>query len=314
MISALLAPRAAAAPDASPPGLQLQALSADAALLQSLPHGGWMAARIHSVFDHVVNVELADERLLTLAQRDSDDAPETIVTDVGGWSNWKLVAGSMLQLSAEQIVFSNGLVVVLGNASRWQCRLPAYAQDETALAANLVMAQHHIERHGQGIGLERSLAGASTPFEKALVGAFRKNTQGLCRAIAQHDETLARQHAQQLLGLGPGLTPAGDDFLLGLLAVLNIPDSPCRQWRRIGAPIVERARQQTNAISLAGLRQAASGRVRARLVRLCHALMHVDATPLLGVLDRVLSIGSSSGTDIALGMLSGFQLHLQTKR
>jgi hypothetical protein len=314
MTSASLAPRAAAAPDASPRGRQLQALSADAALLQSLAQRRGMAARIHSVFDHVVNVELDDERLLTLAQRDSDDAPETIVADVGGWSSWKLLAGSTLHLSAEQIVFGNGLVVALGNARRWQCQLPAYAQDETALAANLVVARHHLERHGQGIGLERSLAGAATPFEKALVEAFRENTQGLVRAIGQHDETLACQHAQQLLGLGPGLTPAGDDFLLGLLAVLNIADSPCRQWRRIGAPIVECARRQTNAISLAGLRQAASGRVRDRLVRLCHALMHVDATPMLGVLDRVLSIGSSSGADIALGMLSGFQLHLQTKR
>jgi hypothetical protein len=61
---------------------------------------------------------------------------------------------------------------------------------------------------------------------------------------------------------------------------------------------------------MAALRHAASGRVRDRIIALFRALMHEPAAAMLGALDGVMRIGSSSGTEIALGVLAGFQLHL----
>jgi len=131
----------------------------------------------------------------------------------------------------------------------------------------------------------------------------------LCAAIASGDERGAQAQVEALVGFGPGLTPAGDDFLLGLLAALNVPESPCISWRRIGSQVIASAVRRTNAISIAALRHAAQGKVRESLVALCGALLRAEEAAMLPALDRVLAIGASSGTDIALGMLAGFELH-----
>ena len=291
----------------------LQALSADSELLQGM--GAWYeSAHIHSVFRHVVNIDAGFGRLVSLAHRDSDDAPDTIVSDLRDWSGHNIQVGSGVVYSNALLTIENSLSILIKNARPWQCVMPNYAQDESVLRTNLAVAQQYINRYGKGIGLSRYFTESSSTFDQALAESFSINTKGLCEAITQGKETLVLQCLRQLIGLGPGLTPAGDDYLLGLLAVLNIPDSPCHAWRRIGAPIMEYANQQTNAISLSALRHASAGRVRASLIRLCYALMHVSPTPMLAILDRVMSIGSSSGTDIIVGMLSGFHLHLQTKR
>ncbi len=289
----------------------MRALSADAALsdcLSALPRHG----RVHSVFERVINIEIGSGRLLTLAHRDSDNAPDTVVVDLGSWTALGLTPGIDASLSGRRIVLGNGGSISLGHARPWHGRLPAYAPDDAILRANLPVARDHVERHGKGIGPGRSAGAASTALDTATAGAFRRATRGLCEAIARGDEPAALEHVDRLVGLGPGLTPSGDDFLLGLLAALNLPDSPCRAWRRIGKRVVECARTQTHLISAAALRHAADGRVRASVIRLCDALMTAASTTTLDAVDRVLGIGSSSGTEIALGVLAGLRLHLAT--
>lgn len=305
-------PAAGLRPTAAPIAIRsrppIRALSADAALLRRL-RAQPAVGRVHSVFEHVVNIDIGDGRLLTLAHRDSDDAPVTVVVDVDAWPALDVVAGTGVKFSADAIQLGHA-VVAHCTARPWHGHLPGYASDDKTLRVNVVLAQEHLERHGKGIGLERAVSTASTALDQAMVAAFRHGTQGLYQALARGDETRAVEHVGQLVGLGPGLTPAGDDFLLGLLAALNVPGSPQAAWRRIGAPIVACAARQTHPISAAALGHAANGRVRDRIIALCRALMLDAPTAMLGALYGVMRIGSSSGTEVALGVLAGFRLHL----
>jgi hypothetical protein len=282
----------------------LAALSIDAELMRDLPFPGRRAS-IHSVFERVVNLATGDGHLLTLACRELDNAPDTVVVDVGDWHRYGLKQGAAVLVLRDCIVIGNGLAVWLDEAKPWRGAMPSYPHDALALGTNAAAARHHLERHAR----VRPFS-ASTGLDRAVASAVAQRTQGLCQAIARDDEGLAHLHIAELVGLGPGLTPAGDDFLLGLLAVLNITDSPCGKWRRIGSWAVDCAERQTHSISSAALRHAANGRVRERLIAFCAALMRADTPTALAELERVMAIGSSSGRDMASGMLAGFELHL----
>ena len=105
-----------------------------------------------------------------------------------------------------------------------------------------------------------------------------------------------------LLGRGPGLTPAGDDVLAGwLLAVHH--DTATRDELR---PAVAAARHTTTAVSAALLEEAAAGRGVPAALALADALAgHGDPSGLGAALDRLLRVGHTSGAALAHGLLRG---------
>jgi hypothetical protein len=135
---------------------------------------------------------------------------------------------------------------------------------------------------------------------------------GHALACGDVEETLAQGDA--LVGLGPGLTPSGDDVLLGLLAVLHLPGGPCEPFVDLGRRIVALAAHRTHEISLAALRAAAEGRVRICVVTLLTALTTGGRAETLAALRPVLAIGSTSGRDIVAGIVLGVEAQLHHGR
>ena len=103
--------------------------------------------------------------------------------------------------------------------------------------------------------------------------------------------------ADALVGLGPGLTPAGDDVLAGVLVTCvqlghPLPALAARVRQRAGA---------TTALSADLLRHAAGGRAAPPVLGLLDAL--VGTRPVGPALADLLAVGSSSGHDTATGVL-----------
>jgi Protein of unknown function (DUF2877) len=97
-------------------------------------------------------------------------------------------------------------------------------------------------------------------------------------------------HAAEVLGgLGPGLTPAGDDVLAGLLLVAS----------DLGYPRLGEIEVRTNEISAAYLAWAARGQG----IEAAHDVLAGRADAL----DRLLGIGASSGAAIAYGIGLGLR-------
>jgi hypothetical protein len=154
-------------------------------------------------------------------------------------------------------------------------------------------------------------AGAKTEVALEVTMALEHRATLLLGALLQARFACACEHAKSMIGLGPGLTPSGDDFLVGLFAALNLAGSPCHGWLGGGTDILVDADRSTNAISLAALTQAANGRVRESIATLIEALMHGSPDSLIDPLRKVLAIGSTSGADLIVGILSGLELNLQ---
>jgi len=108
-----------------------------------------------------------------------------------------------------------------------------------------------------------------------------------------------------LLGLGPGLTPSGDDLLAGLLLGLQVLGWSSAA-RRLADQLLPAAHERTHPISLAYLQCAAAGEAAAPLHRLLQALCsnNADLAPALSALSRM---GHSSGWDSLLGIVLACQ-------
>ena len=123
------------------------------------------------------------------------------------------------------------------------------------------------------------------------------------------DDVLAADaagHARDLVGVGAGLTPSGDDVLCGLLAGLHSLAPALRAFglqrraEHTGAAVLVDADQRTTALSAALLGHAHRGELARPARGLLRALL--GRTPLAPALAALLRVGHSSGRDLAAGL------------
>lgn len=123
-------------------------------------------------------------------------------------------------------------------------------------------------------------------------------------ALRRDDMTAALRASQRMIGLGPGLTPAGDDLLCGLLAGLTLLGHP--QASRVGAGVLALAPGRTTDLSLALLRHATLGQVNCELGSVIQAL--AGAGRLHGALQGLFAVGHTSGIALGLGLSAAVDL------
>ncbi len=108
--------------------------------------------------------------------------------------------------------------------------------------------------------------------------------------------------AKMLAGVGGGLTPAGDDFIVGVLLAARA--GLCGEGReQLGPAIAEAAAPATTALSAAYLRAAARGECISPWHDLFAALMQLDEYAIYESVRALTSIGHTSGADALAGFL-----------
>jgi hypothetical protein len=109
-----------------------------------------------------------------------------------------------------------------------------------------------------------------------------------------------------LVGLGAGLTPGGDDVLAGLMTALHA--GGCVDTARLVADrALDGVRDRTTELSADLLRLAAAGHACLEALAVLRAIHRSDRRPLDRTIDRLLSVGHTSGADLATGMAIGLR-------
>lgn len=112
-----------------------------------------------------------------------------------------------------------------------------------------------------------------------------------------------------LIGLGPGLTPSGDDFLTGYMAGLWCTSAgklPRMWFLNALAFELSEAAWKTNPISRASLQSAAKGHVSEPISRLAQQLRDSnDTNDVHAATQAALQVGHTSGSVGVLGLLLG---------
>lgn len=133
---------------------------------------------------------------------------------------------------------------------------------------------------------------------------------GLTDGAISCDVVFASDVAAGLIGRGQGLTPAGDDVLVGFLAALFATTGTDRTKRYFLDGLRARIRDnlgRTGAISTGYLAAACEGHFSERLVDLARSVVAAeDGARMRAAAERALASGSTSGRDGVCGLLSGF--------
>lgn len=117
-------------------------------------------------------------------------------------------------------------------------------------------------------------------------------------ALAGRTEALTAIDA--LIGLGPGLTPSGDDCLCGVMIALRYFGHAAAAGR-LAAQVLPSAATGTGLISTAYLRCAAAGQGSGVLFDALEALLAADGALLERSLDAIDNVGHTSGWDCLAG-------------
>jgi hypothetical protein len=241
---------------------------------------------VHSVFTHAVNLELG-EQMWTVVAPGGHDAALTVRL------SGAVVPGE-LGVRIHDPVCVRSRHVLLGRAVidartavRWTPQ--TYDVDLDGLderVAELEAAARHVAWPG------------SWPLAGAVVGALASGGR------ADLDAAVCRA-----TGRGPGLTPAGDDLLVGILAVLTAPGvaADCEPVAARLRAALAPALPTTTEISRALLRQASRGHVSRPVWELTRAVLSGSAPSAQPQAD-VLSTGATSGGDTCAGLVTACRL------
>lgn len=138
----------------------------------------------------------------------------------------------------------------------------------------------------------------------------QRATELLFHGLYEEKTRLIADGATLLAGLGPGLTPAGDDFLVGVLAAFyafgpHYAQGQWTAWQAYASVIANAASGRTTQLSTAWLTHAASGAFGAAWHNLIQAINANQQQALIMCTDRILATGATSGADAMGGFLWG---------
>ena len=255
----------------------------------------WLAestsARILHLFDHAGNLINEQGDVLSLVTPEIGPGPFAVVLPLARPFPDSLSLQNKVDINGN-ILHIGSLKIDITGAKIWQ-PIPDWEQ----LRQNMAVGQTRLPQLPEMIARYRCQQDAGTPqiFAARFEGAAEMFLQGL----GEEDTAVCRAGVRELAGLGPGLTPAGDDFLLGAMYGLRVREGEeaARYWSKL---IVDTAVPRTTALSAAWLQAAAQGEAVAAWHELCR---HSAAADRWGTaVQRILRTGHSSGADA----LSGF--------
>jgi len=249
---------------------------------------------VHSVFARACNIAVAPDRLLGLVAREIGAVPRgfTLATPAG--FDFAATIGAGRRATARNGVLridGAALAVDLRTARPWRSNLPdaAIALGDAGTARAWRAAWAALDRHG-----------GATPFASAAAAPV----QTLAAASRSGERAALADAVARLIGLGDGLTPAGDDFLIGFLAGLwSAAPVRARDARAAVGETVAANAARTGTISRHYLEAAIDGEVSAPLARLAAVIGGGDAAGAEEAAAAALSVGASSGAAASYGLL-----------
>jgi hypothetical protein len=282
------------------------------AVPRRIARAGVDAMRVQSIYRSVVNISTADG-LLTVASPDGGGLPNGILADLGpDWREIGLHAGMAAFASGATVrVPDAGLEIQFDGAAPWSPRLASPAGAAEAATAGARWRR----RAGttRGLAQARASAGGFGALLRedvihdpvGILGVARPALAELAVVLETGDRTGAAEVARRLVGLGPGLTPSGDDVLVGIEAALHALARPSAGFLTLATGDVE---GRTTALAATLLRHAGAGEFAERLHGLLAALLGSDDEAIPAAIDRAVAWGATSGTDCLLGVLVGLDV------
>jgi hypothetical protein len=281
-----------------------------------------LRVRVFANYHHVCNLVTSEGEIIALVSPAIGNGPLNIVIEENGALE-HVKPGLPAVFSGEQPGLGESLVVSLHGAQLWRPEVnwKGLITHRRKLEHNLAALCSWLSQNDTAKTLlSLVLYGAKEPgpcedgshslHHLAFLTMARVRIKGLLQALHVGDRSGIRESAALLAGLGPGLTPAGDDYLVGLMAGLRVwpsplnnsglsPDDACQIF-------LEATEGRTTLLSRAFLHSAKVGLFGESWHRLLAELAGGEAKGIRRAARRILASGATSGADALAGFLSPY--------
>ena len=237
---------------------------------------------VHSVFPHALNMVVGDQ-LWTVLAAGRPDLPFGIRVAADTLSGLPVHPGDPVSVRGGFLAMGKQAVMVdFRNAPHWQVSEP--------------------------VKLEPGLEGRLAIVTKVAGRKAWRHSAFIARDVTSHlarDSHLLADVLAKAVGRGPGLTPAGDDVLVGILAVLALPQSgdPGHVARNALTRLLPALLPKTTSLSAYLVRQAMEGHCSKALCDLlCALAAGSSAVDLMRTITGILATGATSGADMCMGI------------
>ena len=269
---------------------------------------------VHSVFDHACNIQLEENNLVTLISPKLPNYPAAIKLDIT--EDQKLCSigfktGMKSVINKDEIKIPEiCLSIKLTGAKVWDSS-PLFLRSnisEEKVNENIEKIRDLILKYGkiEGVASILDVNAVENNYKNFIINSVKR----LAKGISDFDYKEISEASKRLIGLGPGLTPAADDFLLGILASLYYIGyyfgNHLENLKKIAGFIIYDLPGRTTFISEIMLRNGMKARFSEPIRDLMLAVIHT--TSVQDKCINLLNIGGTSGSDCAAGIVWGVLL------
>jgi hypothetical protein len=240
--------------------------------------------------------------------RESYRGPLTLNLDEDSDDLERLAPGSSAKISPDCILFpAYNLVINTWQSRTWEVPAvpegflpPAQRQARLADVARKALAGKSPSR----LSLLLSVLLGWEAEASASENLFTPFVQALGRSLEGSDVPAIAESIEALLGLGTGLTPSGDDLVLGLLLALNRWGnalSPTLDIHALNQAVLPHAYRKTTLLAANLIECASRGQANERLLLALDGIVS-GAPDVTTCAAHLASWGNSSGLDALVGM------------
>ena len=282
--------------------------------------------QVFSRFENALNIELDGVFLFNLLPDHLPLNPRSLSLPLSDWEKMRTLSmkpGLPVWVGKTFIdIPSRKLRITFDQSRSWNSTpyLPKAPNTEAEIYENLEIVERGAEgfRQNNSIGCPRDAKSFSCIYEDFFRKHVLQAKNDLILSLSAGNLSDSVRISSQLIGLGHGLTPSGDDVLSGIMAAgiycglaypLLFPFIS-----ELNNRIVSAAKNRTTIFSQVFLEDSSQGEVVQPLRELLRGILcRKDQRALLELTRQVLNLGGTSGADMLEGALGGLTVFLKLK-
>lgn len=273
-------------------------ISATAVALELLENLSEASGQVHSCFEHGFNIRVDGEKSAILCfignRKDQKTAYGILIDQQEMPVLMRRVSPAITNLFWDKdkcVLFCEHFTISLDQAQTYSSRL---VEDVPLRRSQLFPVVNFIE-HKLNTGFELTIG--------EVLNLYREQIGDLYQAFQEFDEQKIQMSLKKWIGRGQGLTPSGDDVLMGMLYVNQLFPFMDSNFRRALKALIDQG--FTTDISKHYYYCAFQGYFSQSLLELTQALKTHNIRKKN--IDKIIEFGSTSGCDTLLGILLGIR-------
>lgn len=246
--------------------------------------------KVHSVFKNVLNLKIKNE-LITLLNLSFLKAPKSIICKIDDFKKLNIKSGDEFYFYNESLQLNDYIFDLSKSKKYYLDKLPLIMKNEV-LKNNIKLIREYYIKNNYFIS------------ENLIYQEFEQKLKIIKNALCNNKVYSVKEILSTFFGYGQGLTPTGDDIILGIY--MGVKCFKNENVQKILFEVIEENKTKTTDISIQMLQSALENYYRMEYILFLNELDKKNFS--LQNLELILNIGHSSGRDILRGILFAYDI------